>query len=41
MTALLTPPRATTRRAVTAALVAVTGLSWAYLVFLRAHMSDM
>lgn len=41
MTALLTPPRATTRRAVTVALVVITVLSWAYLVLLSAHMSDM
>lgn len=41
MTALLATPRARTMRAVTAALVAVTGLSWAYLVFLSTRMSEM
>lgn len=41
MTGLLAAPRAPTRRAVTSALVVITGLSWAYLVFLSVRMSDM
>ena len=41
MTGLLTDPRAPTRRAVSTALVLITGLSWAYLVFLSTRMSAM
>ncbi|MDN5894956.1 MAG: DUF2182 domain-containing protein [Nocardioides sp.] len=41
MSGLLIAPAAATRKAVTVALVAITGLSWAYLVFLSMRMSDM
>ncbi|MGH3503355.1 MAG: DUF2182 domain-containing protein [Nocardioidaceae bacterium] len=41
MSGLLVPPRAPVRRAVTIALIAITALSWAYLVFLSLRMSEM
>ncbi|MEO6957720.1 MAG: DUF2182 domain-containing protein [Antricoccus sp.] len=37
----MSAPQAQTRRAVTAALIAITALTWAYLVFLSAQMSEM
>ncbi len=41
MTGLLAAPPARTRRVVMAALVVITGLCWAYLVFLSVRMSAM
>lgn len=41
MTAILTPAPPRVRRRVGAALVLLTGLSWAYLLFLSARMGDM
>ncbi|MEO6828125.1 MAG: DUF2182 domain-containing protein [Microbacteriaceae bacterium] len=41
MTMLLAEPPARTRRAVTASLAGISGLSWAYLVFLSTRMTEM
>ncbi len=41
MAGLLAAPRLRTRRRVAGALVVLTGLSWVYLVFLSARMSEM
>ncbi len=41
MSGLLAPPGVQTRRAVTAALVLLTAVAWAYLVFLSLRMSEM
>lgn len=41
MSRLLSLPRARTQRSVASGLVLLTGLSWAYLVFLTVRMGDM